>query len=222
MRHVPLGILQFIGVGVDVDSSYFRFAISNLNFQVVGSSVRTKNKHLYCTILKLIFVLSNNYFMFNDNKVFKQIHGCAPLLLTSVWKRSKNRQSLLRLYVDDSFCIIKKDEIAAIHNTLNSMDQHITFTIDRENNGQIAFLDTLVSRNNGTISINTYTKPTDLNRCLDFNSQYDKRQSKHRGNPPAQSLEPNTTKGRNQELDKFYSALQPNGYPSKFFYDVQT
>ena len=71
-----------------------------------------------------------------------------------VWKR----------YVDDSFCIIKKDEIPTFHNTLNSMDRHIFFTIEQENNGQIPFLDTLISRKNGTISINIYRKPTHTDR----------------------------------------------------------
>ena len=33
---------------------------------------------------------------------------------------------------------------------------------------------------------------------------------------------PNTTEERNREIEKVYSALQSNGYPSKFIYDVQT
>ena len=63
-----------------------------------------------------------------------------------IWKR----------YVGDSFCIIKKDAVPAFQNTLNSTDPHISFTIEYENNGQISFLDTLVSHNNGNISIDVY------------------------------------------------------------------
>lgn len=63
----------------------------------------------------------------------------ASAIAPKVWKR----------YVDDSFCIIKKDEIPAFHNILNSLDSHISFTIEHENNGQMLFLDTLVSRHNG-------------------------------------------------------------------------
>ena len=58
-----------------------------------------------------------------------------------VWKR----------YVDDSFVIIKKDAVSSFHNTLNASDPKISFTIELENNGQIAFLDTLVSRRNGVV-----------------------------------------------------------------------
>ena len=56
-----------------------------------------------------------------------------------VWKR----------YVNDSFVIIKKDAVTSFHNTLNASDPKISFTIELENNGQIAFLDTLISRRNG-------------------------------------------------------------------------
>ena len=95
--------------------------------------------------------------------IYKQIHGCAmgspvsPIVANlcmevikelavstssvppKVWKR----------YVDDSFVIIKKDAVTSFHNTLNASDPKISFTIELENNGQIAFLDTLISRRNG-------------------------------------------------------------------------
>ena len=67
-----------------------------------------------------------------------------------MWKR----------YVVDSFCIIKKDEIPAFHNILNSLDPRISFTIEHKNNGQIPFLDPLVSRHNGTIYVDVYWKTT--------------------------------------------------------------
>ena len=126
--------------------------------------------------------------------------------------------------MNHSFCIIKKDEIPTFHDTLNSMDPHISFTIEQENNGQIPFLDTFISRNNGSISINIYRKPTHTDRHIDFNSHHDK---KHKVSTAATLLHralnlPNTSEGRNREIEKVYSALQSNGYPSKFIYDVQT
>ena len=44
--------------------------------------------------------------------------------------------------VDDSFVIIKNDFVSAFLETLNSIDPKISFTIETEENGQIAFLDT--------------------------------------------------------------------------------
>jgi len=67
-----------------------------------------------------------------------------------VWKR----------YVDGSFCIIKRNAVDSFHNTLNAIDQHISFTIEEENNKQIAFLDTLVTRKDNALIIDVYRKPT--------------------------------------------------------------
>ena len=39
-----------------------------------------------------------------------------------VWKR----------YADDSFCIIKRNAVNSFHATLNSIDPHISFTIEEE------------------------------------------------------------------------------------------
>ena len=80
-----------------------------------------------------------------------------------VWKR----------YMDDSFVIIKKDAVTSFHNTLNASDPKVSFTIELENNGQIAFLDTFISRRNGVAVIDVYRKSTHTDRYLDFFSHHD-------------------------------------------------
>ena len=82
-----------------------------------------------------------------------------------VWKR----------YVDDSFCIIKRNAVDSFHNTLNSIDQHISFAIEEENNNQIAFLDALVTRKDNVPIVDVYRKPTHTDRYLDSFSHHDKR-----------------------------------------------
>ena len=49
-----------------------------------------------------------------------------------IWKR----------YVENSFCIIKQNAVATFHDSLNSIDPHISFTIDSESNGRLSFLET--------------------------------------------------------------------------------
>ena len=61
------------------------------------------------------------------------------------------------------------------HTTLNSIDPHISFTIEEESDQQIAFLDTLVSYKDNTITIGVYRKATHTDRYLDFSSHHDKR-----------------------------------------------
>ena len=72
-------------------------------------------------------------------------------------------------YVDDSFCIIKSDAVASFHNSLNSIDQHISFTIEHEFNGQ------LISRDKGNLLADIYRKPTHTDRYLDFHSHHDRK-----------------------------------------------
>lgn len=56
-----------------------------------------------------------------------------------------------KCYVDDSFCIIKKNAESFFFDSLNSIDRpHISFTIEHESNCQTSFLDTLVSKDNGS------------------------------------------------------------------------
>ena len=56
------------------------------------------------------------------------------------------------LCMDDVFLIVKKHAITNFHNLLNSVHPHINFSIEQEQNGQLSFLDTIVTRNNAGLS----------------------------------------------------------------------
>ena len=59
-------------------------------------------------------------------------------------------------FVDDDYSIIKKHALTAFHGLLNSIDPHINFTVEEEHNGQLSFLDTLVTQDNGFLITNIY------------------------------------------------------------------
>ena len=92
---------------------------------------------------------------------YKQIHGCAMAIQTTptkpkTWKR----------FADDSFSIIKKTAISTFHNTLKNIDPNISFTMELEQNNQISFLDTLITRQGNNLEVDVYRKPTHTNRYL--------------------------------------------------------
>ncbi|XP_068697769.1 uncharacterized protein [Montipora capricornis] len=123
-----------------------------------------------------------------------------------IWKR----------YVDDSLVIIKKDAVSSFPNALNASDPKISFTIELENNGRIAFLDTLVSRGNGVVVIDVYRKTTHTDRSLDFSSHHD---IKHRISTASTLLFwasnlPSSHEGKTRETNYVRAALEANGYPS--------
>ncbi|XP_068756304.1 uncharacterized protein [Montipora capricornis] len=183
----------------------------------------------------LNFVLSNNFFVYNDT-IYKQIHGCAMgspvspvvanLCMEEIEKTAINTSTVSpkfwKRYVDDSFCIIKSDAVASFHDSLNSIDQHISFTIEHESNGQLPFLDTLISRDNGKLLVDIYRKPTHTDRYLDFHSHHDR---KHKISTAETLLHralnlPNTQVGKTRETARVCAALHSNGYPKKIAADV--
>ena len=68
---------------------------------------------------------------------------CMEIIEESAITASATPPKVWKRYVDDSFVVIKKHSVSTFHDTLNSIDPKISFTIETENNGQISFLDTL-------------------------------------------------------------------------------
>ncbi|CAH3158687.1 unnamed protein product, partial [Pocillopora meandrina] len=97
----------------------------------------------------------------------------------------------------------------AFHDTLNSIDANISFTIEIESDNKISFLDTLVTRRNGTIAVDVYRKPTHTDRYLDYNSHHD---NKHKASTAATLLHralklPNSSEGKERELNRSFASL---------------
>ena len=55
---------------------------------------------------------------------------------------------------------------------INNLHQNIKFTMEKESNGQLAFLDTLLKRNNGKVSVLVYRKPTHADQYLHYSSHH--------------------------------------------------
>ena len=63
-------------------------------------------------------------------------------------------------FVDDVYSILKRTHLENFFHHINNLHQNIKFTMEEESNGELAFLDTLLKRNNGEISVLVYRKPT--------------------------------------------------------------
>jgi hypothetical protein len=138
-------------------------------------TLQDRTKHSTDDIIKLLrFTLSNSYFIYNKQR-YKQVHGCAigspvsPIVANLCMEEIEDlalSQSTLPpkkwfRYIDDVFSIIKRHAFTNFYNLLNSMTHaHINFTVEQEHEGKLSFLDTLITRNNGTLTIDVYRKPT--------------------------------------------------------------
>ena len=103
--------------------------------------------------------LTSTYFQYNG-KHYKQLHGTAmgspvSVVVAEIVMQNIEEQALATYtrtvplwlrYVDDTFTAVHKDGIDDFHEHLNRQNADIQFTKEIEENGEIPFLDCLVTR----------------------------------------------------------------------------
>ena len=137
----------------------------------------------------LEMVLTKNNFQFNGVN-FLQIGGTAmgtkvaPSFAVTFMGSFESKhvytyrlQPIIYLrYIDDIFIIWPhgQDELEQFIQHMNSCSTHIQFTTEKSSS-EIAFLDTLVKLDQGQITTDLYTKPTDSHNYLYYNSSHPQR-----------------------------------------------
>ena len=77
-----------------------------------------------------------------------------------IWKR----------FAVDVYFILKHTPLENFFQHINNLHQNTKFTMEEVRNGKLAFLDTLLKRNNGKVSVLVYRKPTHTNQYLHYSS----------------------------------------------------
>ena len=132
---------------------------------------------------------------------------------------SKNKPILWLRYVDDIFCVFNNSQ--NIHDFLSRINKwhpsHIRFTIEHEQNNQLAFLDVLVTRDRHSNQYTTtiYRKPTNTNLYLLYESNQCRQYkiSLIRTLVIRICLICSSETLKNIELDQMKKTLNENGYP---------
>ena len=77
-------------------------------------------------------------------------------------------------YVDDTFVLWphKEDELDTFHQHLNSQHPSIQFTMEKESEGKISFLDVQIERKEGKLSTRVYRKITHTDRYINYASHH--------------------------------------------------
>ena len=147
------------------------FTHFNLKFTFFNLKLKRCRK-LFKSLLELSVL--NSFFMFN-NRFYKQIQGLGmglPLgpTFASIFMchHEQNwldncpddfKQVLYNRYVDDTFVLFKDPSHAPLfHNYINSMLPNIRFTVDRECQNHLTFLDCNANRKTNCFDISVYRK----------------------------------------------------------------
>ena len=137
-------------------------------------------------ITLLEFCLNATYFAFR-NSFYQQVHGTAmgspvsvvvaDLVMEDVESRALSTYpfppQFWKRYVDDTCCALRSDLVDDFHRHLDSIEDCIQFTLETESQGQLAFLDVMITHNpDRSIDTTVYRKPTHTNKYLDFSSHH--------------------------------------------------
>lgn len=130
------------------------------------------------------FCFDSSYFSY-DNEFYQQIFGMpmgdpvSPILSALVMDHIANEAlsrlnflvPLLLIYVDDTLLAIPKNKIDDTLSAFNNVNPNLQFTIERETNNQLPFLDLLIIKeDNNRLITDLYSKPTNTDRLLNYNS----------------------------------------------------
>ena len=173
-------------VSFDVESLFpsipVEKALSSFKYHLERKIISKDSKQ---TLYKsTVMCLDQNIFQFRG-KYYKQESGLAignalspcmaSFFMTHFENQIKNRCWFPRIYiryVDDIFAIVKKEKLESTLEKLNSLFPTIKFTVEKEENGSIPFLDLLISRFEGGLKFSIYRKPTSNQQYIPSDSNH--------------------------------------------------
>ena len=190
-------------------------------------------------VIKLIeFCMKSTSFAFNGKFYYQKSGapmGCnlspivAEALVSYIFDQAMKtfdiKPKFIRFYVDDSFLIMNSRFVDSFLNAINDLGKtlgSIKFTIEKEVNCELPFLDVQVTRSNGTLSTRVYRKPTHSNRYLNFNSHHSIQNKKSviRTLINRAFTHSSEQQGLNSEIQHIKSVLLENNYPSSLIDQV--
>ena len=148
----------FANTGMDADDilRLLRLCLDTTYFQVNGKFYKQKKGTAMGSPVSVVVA---NLFMEEVEQTALQ----SFTLPVKTWKR----------FVDDTFVIIKREHVDALHEHLNAQALGVSFTVEIESNGKLPFLDVEVRRQqDGSLKTAVYRKPTNTENYLNFKSHH--------------------------------------------------
>nr|VZI36623.1 unnamed protein product [Spirometra erinaceieuropaei] len=190
----------------------------------------TENRLGYAQILQLLKLCLRTYFTFNGT-IYEQVKGTpmgSPIsgfIAESVLQRLESlvfqhhKPKFWARYVDDSFVVIERDQVSTFQEYLNAVFPDIQFTMEEEENNQLAFLDVLVCRKDcGELKTKVFRKATIRMQVLNFNSNHPISHKRSCVRTLYRRVETHCSEPEDKiaELQNLRRVFKANGYPRNF------
>lgn len=180
--------------------------------------------------------LNSSDFSFR-NTFYRQTFGCpmgspismamANLVMEDLESRifcNSNDVHLWRRFVDDTFVILPENYVSSFFSHINSLEESITFTMEKECDACLSFLDVRVRREaDFTLSTQVFRKPTSTNRYLQFDSHHplSHKRAVFRTLMDRAGKVSSNDDARINEIKYVKDTLVQNGYPRHFLHSSQ-
>ena len=183
----------------------------------------------------LSFCLNTTYFVF-EGCYYQQVFGTAMgspvsavianLVMEDVEQRALASVpvslSFWKRFVDDVISAVSRNEIDILLQHLNSIELSIQFTVEREINGHLAFLDLNVHRTvEGKLETDVYREPTHTHKYLSYDSHHPVSHKRSVAKTLLQRAEslPSNSDSQANEREYVLNILGENDYPKRFLND---
>lgn len=177
-------------------------------------------------------VKKSNFFVYGG-ETYKQKYGLpmgsslsgtlAGLVVDKLFENAlrKFKPKILKKYVDDSIVIDKAENIDQLFNYLNSLHQTIQFTMEKEENYRINFLDMTLIRERNKIVYDWYKKKMASDRILNWLSAHPQKMKLNNGISFANRvLSLSNEKFHNKNYKIIEDILAKNNYPANIIKSI--
>ena len=125
-------------------------------------------------------------------------------------------------YVDDILRTAKTSEVDSILLKVNQLHPKLEFTIERESENKIAFLDLALEHTGNQVTSSWYKKPTDTGLCLNYRSCAPKKYKRNlvEGTIHRINHTTSTWSAFDKGIKKWKEEMERNQYPPSFYEDI--
>ncbi|BHF63663.1 hypothetical protein SprV_0200665700 [Sparganum proliferum] len=205
-------------------------AIETIELLLQSKYDETENRLGRAQVLQLLKFCLRTYFTF-DGTIYEQVKGTptgSPIsgfIAEAVLQRLESlvfqhhKPNFWAQYVDDTFVVIDRDQLLTFKERLNAVFPDIQFTMEEEENNQLAFLDVLLCRKDcGGLKTKVFRKATNTMQVLNFNSNHPISHKRSCVRTLYRRVETHCSEPENKiaELQYLRQVFKANGYQRNF------